>query len=98
MSGTGNCYDNAVAESFFALLKREWVHRRHYRTRAEAIADIFQYIEIFYNRQRRHSFVGHRNPEQYERRAIKQDNASRGTEIHKGVSERGSRHKSESHN
>ena len=56
MSGVGNCYDNAVAESFFGLLKRERVHRRHYRTRAEARTDIFNYIERFYNRQRRHSY------------------------------------------
>jgi len=66
MSGAGNCYDNAVAESFFALLKRERVHRRHYQTRAEATADMFQYIEIFYNRQRRHSSLGYRSPEQFE--------------------------------
>ena len=50
---TSETRDNAVAESFFATLKRERVHRRDYETRAEAIADIFQYIEIFYNRQRR---------------------------------------------
>jgi len=57
MSGVGNCYDNAVAESFFGLLKRERVHRRRYRTRAEARADIFDYIERFYNRQRRHVYT-----------------------------------------
>jgi putative transposase len=57
MSGVGNCYDNAVAESFFGLLKRERVHRRRYQTRAEARADIFDYIERFYNRQRSHSFT-----------------------------------------
>ncbi len=56
MSGVGNCYDNAVAESFFRLLKREQVHRRRYLTRAEARTDIFDYIERFYNRQRRHSY------------------------------------------
>jgi putative transposase len=56
MSGVGNCYDNAVAESFFGLLKRERVHRRRYLTRAEARTDIFDYIERFYNRQRRHSY------------------------------------------
>jgi len=56
MSGVGNCYDNAVAESFFGLLKRERVHRRHYLTRAEARRDIFNYIERFYNRHRRHSY------------------------------------------
>ena len=57
MSGVGNCYDNAVAESFFGLLKRERVHRRRYGTRAEARADVFDYIERFYNRQRSHSFA-----------------------------------------
>ena len=66
MSGAGNCYDNAVAESFFATLKRERVHRQHYRNRDEATANIFQYIEIFYNRQRRHSALGHKSPEQFE--------------------------------
>ncbi len=98
MSGTGNCYDNAVAESFFALLKRERVHRRHYRTRAEATADIFQYIEIFYNRQRGHSFASHRSPEQFEIQAIKQDNTSDGNEPHQEVRERGRRYKPEDHN
>ena len=76
MSGAGNCYDNAVAESFFALLKRERVHRRHYRTRADATADIFHYIEIFYNRQRRHSSVGHMNPAQFETDGLKRGNSS----------------------
>lgn len=65
MSGVGNCYDNAVAESFFGLLKRERVHRRHYQTRAEARADIFDYIERFYNRQRRHVFTEGLPPEVY---------------------------------
>ena len=55
MSGVGNCYDNAVAESFFGLLKRERVNRRRYVTRAEARTDVFDYIERFYNRQRQHS-------------------------------------------
>ncbi|MCA9467744.1 MAG: IS3 family transposase [Nitrospira sp.] len=57
MSGVGNCDDNAVAESFFGLLKRERVHRRQYRTRAEVRADIFDYIERCYNHQRSHSFT-----------------------------------------
>ena len=57
MSGVGNCYDNAVAESFFGLLKRERVNRRRYDTRAEARADVFDYIERFYNRQRCHSYT-----------------------------------------
>ena len=66
MSGTGNCYDNAVAESFFATLKRERVHRQNYRTRVEATADIFYYIEIFNNGWRRHSLVGYLSPRQFE--------------------------------
>ena len=66
MSGTGNCYDNAVAESFFATLKRERVHRCHYRTRAQAKTDIFQYIEVFYNRQRRHTTLGYQSPDHFE--------------------------------
>lgn len=65
MSGVGNCYDNAVAESFFGLLKRERVHRRDYRTRAEARTDIFDYIERFYNRQRHHSYAKGLSPEAY---------------------------------
>ncbi len=65
MSGVGNCYDNAVAESFFGLLKRERVHRRRYRTRAEAQTDIFDYIERFYNRQRPHSYTKGLSPEAY---------------------------------
>ncbi len=98
MSGVGNCYDNAVAESFFALLKRERVHRRHYQTRAEATADIFQYIEIFYNRQRRHSSVGHLNPTQFERQAMKENNTSSGNETYKGRgSELESRYKPAAH-
>jgi len=66
MSGRGNCYDNAVVESFFGLLKRERVNRVRYRTRDEARADIFDYIECFYNRKRRHSYVGYLSPVDYE--------------------------------
>ena len=58
MSSTGNCYDNAVVESFFGILKRERVNRVRYRTRDEARADVFNYIEVFYNRKRRHGFLG----------------------------------------
>jgi putative transposase len=66
MSGRSNCYDNAVVESFFGLLKRERVNRVRYRTRDEARADIFDYIECFYNRKRRHSYVGYLSPADYE--------------------------------
>lgn len=67
MSRRGNVYDNAPMESFFATLKVELIHRRHYRTRAEARADIFEYIEVFYNRQRRHSALGYLSPADFER-------------------------------
>jgi putative transposase len=66
MSRKGNCWDNAVAESFFGSLKKERVGRRIYRTRAEARADVFDYIEMFYNKVRRHSHLGGVSPEAYE--------------------------------
>jgi putative transposase len=68
MSSTGNCYDNAVAESFFGVLKRERVNRTRYRTRDEACADIFDYIEVFYNRKRRHGYLGNISPADFEKR------------------------------
>ena len=67
MSGQGNCYENACVESFFATLKRERVSRRRYLTRAAARADLFDYIEVFYNRQRRHSLLQYQSPAAYER-------------------------------
>ena len=66
MSRKGDCWDNAVAESFFATLERELIARRDWRTRAEARQAIFQYIEIRYNRVRRHSTLGYISPAQYE--------------------------------
>ena len=69
MSSTGNCYDNAVVESFFGVLKRERVNRVRYRTREEARADLFEYIEIFYNRKRRHGYLGYISPDDFERKA-----------------------------
>jgi len=66
MSGKGNCYDNAMMESFFATLKTELVQFETYRTRAEAKQSIFEYIEIFYNRIRKHSALGYRSPAQFE--------------------------------
>ena len=66
MSRTGNVYDNAPMESFFATLKRELIHRRHYQTHREAKSDIFEYIEVFYNRQRYHSGLNYLSPVQYE--------------------------------
>lgn len=66
MSGKGHCYDNAVAESFFHSLKTEEVHLSRYRTREEGKAAIFEYIEVFYNRQRLHSTLGYRSPTEFE--------------------------------
>jgi putative transposase len=66
MSRKGNCWDNACVESFFGTLKRELVHHRHYATRDDATRDIFEYIEVFYNRQRRHSTLGYHSPAEYE--------------------------------
>ena len=62
MSGRGNCYDNAPMESFWGLLKQELVHHRHYHTRREAMAEIREYIEIFYNRQRLQAGLGYLSP------------------------------------
>jgi transposase InsO family protein len=62
MSRKGNCYDNAPTESFWGHLKQELVHHRHFQTRNEAIAAIREYIEIFYNRMRRHSALGNMAP------------------------------------
>lgn len=62
MSRKGRCWDNAVVESFFHTLKTALVHREDYRRRAEAKASIFEYIEVFYNRQRRHYHLGHMAP------------------------------------
>jgi putative transposase len=67
MSGKGNCYDNAVKESFFHTLKTELCDHEHYRTREEARASIFEYIEAFYNRQRLHSSLGYLSPLHFER-------------------------------
>ena len=65
MSGKGNCFDNAPMESFWGTLKQELVHHRHYGSRLEAIRDITEYIEIFYNRQRRQSRLGFLSPAAY---------------------------------
>jgi putative transposase len=67
MSRKGNCYDNAVMESFFASLKKELVHQADYQTRAEARHSLFEYIEVFYNQQRLHSALGYLSPAEYER-------------------------------
>lgn len=67
MSRKGNCYDNAPMESFFGTLKTELIHHRHYLTRMEAKTDIFEYIEVFYNRLRRHSALGYLCPVAFEK-------------------------------
>jgi putative transposase len=67
MSRRANCWDNAPMESFFASLKKELVHDEDYATREEARSSIFEYIEVFYNRVRRHSSLGYRSPVEYER-------------------------------
>ena len=68
MSRCGNCHDNAVAESFFQLLKRERIRRRVYTTRSDARSDVFNYIEMFYNSQRRHSSADDLSPVEFEQR------------------------------
>jgi putative transposase len=66
MSGKGDCWDNAVMESFWSTLKNELVHHEQYATHDEARASIFEYIEVFYNRQRLHSSLGYLSPETFE--------------------------------
>ena len=66
MSRKGNCHDNAVAESFFGRLKMEWVNHERYHSRSEAIQSLFYYIEVFYNRKRRHSSIDYAIPQEYE--------------------------------
>ena len=66
MSRTGNCWDNAVAESFFATLKNELVHGRSWTTRLELRSAVFEYIESFYNRRRLHSSLGYKTPSEVE--------------------------------
>jgi len=68
MSRRGNCHDNAVAESFFQLLKREQIRRKIYSTRQDALADAFDYIEKFYNPKRRHGFNNQLSPAEFEKR------------------------------
>jgi putative transposase len=68
MSRRGNCYDNAVAESFFQLLKRERIKRKIYADREEARTDVFDYIEMFYNPRRRHGYNNRLSPVEFERR------------------------------
>ena len=66
MSRRGNCYDNAAVESFFSSLKKEKIRKKIYKTRDEARREIFEYIEIFYNRKRRHKHLGNVSPVDFE--------------------------------
>jgi len=68
MSRKGNCYDNACAETFFSTIKNELIHLKHFKTREEARQAIFEYIEIFYNRQRRHEALNYLSPAEFRRR------------------------------
>ena len=70
MSRKGNCWDNAPVESFFGTLKQELVHRRRFATREAARREVFEYIEVWYNRQRRHSSLDYLSPAEFERRAL----------------------------
>jgi putative transposase len=70
MSRRGNCWDNAFVESFFSSLKKERIKKRIYKTRELARADVFDYIEVFYNRKRRHSHLGGVSPEAFEQASI----------------------------
>jgi putative transposase len=65
MSRRGNCYDNAYVESWFASLKKEWIYRHKYSTEAELRGLVFEYIETWYNKRRRHSSLGYLSPEMY---------------------------------
>ena len=69
MSGKGDCYDNAMMESFFSSLKTECVNRHVYQSSSEANLSIFEWIEVFYNRQRRHSSLAYLSPTAYEQQA-----------------------------
>jgi transposase InsO family protein len=73
MSGKGNCYDNAVAESFFSSLKNEIVHHRNYQTRDEARTEIFEYIELFYNRKHLHQSLSYQTPMNYKSERVLPD-------------------------
>ena len=67
MSRKGNCWDNAVAESFFKTLKAEWVNRYKYSSRSQAGLSIFDYIETWYNTYRKHSALGYLSPKEYKK-------------------------------
>jgi putative transposase len=76
MGSRGDCWDNAVAESFFATLKKELIHRRTWPTKAELRTEVFEYIEVFYNRQRRHKTLGQISPADFENGTLRADGTS----------------------
>lgn len=76
MSRKGNCYDNACIESFHGILKRELIYLNRFKTRAEALHALFEYIEVFYNRKRIHSTIGYLSPIEYERKFYQQKAAA----------------------
>jgi len=79
MGSRGDCFDNAVAESFFATIKKELIHRRSWPTRAELSTEVFDYIEVVYNRQRRHSTLGQKSPVDFETAALRDTDPSGST-------------------
>jgi putative transposase len=88
MSRTADCYDNAAMESFFATLKTELVYHHDYHTRGQARQSLFEYIEVFYNRKRRHSSLGYQSPHAFEQAAQSRKNRNR-NEGRGGPGERG---------
>ena len=70
MSRKGNCWDNAVAESFFSIIKSEMIHHEHFKGHNDTLPAVFEYIEVYYNRKRKHSTLGYRTPAQVDQ-AIK---------------------------
>ena len=73
MGSRGDCFDNAVAESFFASIKTELIHGRSWPTKAELRTEVFEYIEVFFNRRRRHSTLGMLSPADSEQRTLSPD-------------------------
>jgi putative transposase len=76
MGSRGDCFDNAVLESFHATIKKDLIHRRAWQTKTDARTAVFEYVETFYNRRRRHSRLGMLSPEQFENRTLMTDGAS----------------------
>ena len=72
MSRKGNCWDNAVAESFFKTIKTEWIYRFVYTTKKQAVISVFEYIETWYNTRRRHSALNYLTPDEYGKLMYKQ--------------------------